>query len=475
MFKSIFLKYFSAVALILSFAFVLLTAVQAFVAGRYWISEKKELLTENAVTVSQFLSENARKGPSNKYFLPNTLSPTIHHFGSLADGHVLITDTELCILLCSDSVDCPHIGCKITALSENSFESGSAFTVGRLGGIYEQNQYTAGVPLLSQNESVMGYVLVSDSAKAMQQYITDNLRVSFISGIAVLMLAFIVLYVITYRQVKPLRQMAAATRQFSRGDFSARIRVKGRDEVAELATALNSMAVSLSSEEEARRSFVANVSHELKTPMTTISGFVDGILDSTIPPEKHEHYLQIVSGEVKRLSRLVRSMLDLSRIDSGQLKLHPVSFDLTQTVCATLLSFEQQIEQKQLTVEGLEDCVPQMVCADFDLLQQVVYNLLENAVKFTNEGGVLSVRLYHESGRTFLAIRNTGEGIPSTELPHIFERFYKSDRSRSLDKSGTGLGLYLVKTIVNLHGGEIAVQSMLHEYCEFVFWLPDCR
>jgi signal transduction histidine kinase len=235
------------------------------------------------------------------------------------------------------------------------------------------------------------------------------------------------------------------------------------------------MAVSLSSEEEARRSFVANVSHELKTPMTTISGFVDGILDGTIPPEKHAHYLQIVSGEVKRLSRLVRSMLDLSRIDSGQLKLHPVSFDFTQAVCASLLSFEQQIEQKQLTVEGLEDCEPQTVCGDFDLLQQVVYNLLENAVKFTNEGGTLSVRLYRETGRTFLSIRNTGEGIPSTELPHIFERFYKSDRSRSLDKSGTGLGLYLVKTIVNLHGGEITVQSVPHEYCEFVFWLPDCR
>ena len=475
MFKSIFLKYFSAVALILSFTFVLLTAVQAFVAGRYWISEKKELLTENAVTVSEFLSDNALQGPSNTYFLPNTLSPTLHHFGSLADGHVLVIDKNFNILLCSDSADCPHVGHKITLLSEQAFQNGSVFTVGRLGGIYEQNQYTAGVPLLSQNNSVMGYVLVSASAKAMQQYITDNLKVALISGVAVLMLVFIVLYVITYRQVKPLRQMAAATRQFSRGDFSARIRVKGRDEVAELATALNNMAVSLSSEEDARRSFVANVSHELKTPMTTISGFVDGILDGTIPPEKREHYLHIVSDEVKRLSRLVRSMLDLSRIDSGQLKLHPVSFDLTQTVCATLLSFEQRIEQKRLTVEGLEDCTPQTVCADFDLLQQVVYNLLENAVKFTNEGGTLSVHLHHEAGRTFLGIRNTGEGIPSTELPHIFERFYKSDRSRSLDKSGTGLGLFLVKTIVNLHGGEITVQSVPHEYCEFVFWLPDCR
>ncbi len=475
MFKSIFLKYFSVVSLIIVFTFVMLTAVQAFVAGRYWISEKKDLLTENAATVADFLSDNAVKGPSNTYFLPNTLSPTLHHLASLADGHVLVTDKEFRVLLCSDHAECEHVGHLLSTVSLASFQDGALFAVGRLGGIYEQNQYTAGVPLLSKSNAVMGYVLVSASAKAMQNYIVDNLHVSLISGVAVLMLAFVVLYIITYRQAKPLRQMAAATRQFSRGDFSARIRVKGRDEVAELANALNTMAVSLSSEEEARRSFVANVSHELKTPMTTISGFIDGILDGTVPHEKHTHYLHIVSDEVKRLSRLVRSMLDLSRIDSGQLKLHPVSFDLTETLCATLLTFEQQIEQKQLTVEGLNNCEPQTVCADFDLLQQVVYNLLENAVKFTNEGGTLSLRVFHESGRTFLSVRNTGEGIPSTELPHIFERFYKSDRSRSLDKSGTGLGLYLVKTILNLHGGEITVHSMPKEYCEFVFWLPDGR
>ncbi len=475
MFKSIFLKYFSVVSLIIVFTFVMLTAVQAFVAGRYWISEKRELLTENATTVADFLTENAVKGPSNTYFLPNTLSPTLHHLASLADGHVLVTDKAFRVLLCSDYAECEHVGRALSSVSETSFQDGALFAVGRLGGVYEQNQYTAGVPLLSKNGAVMGYVLVSASAKAMQSYIVDNLQVSLISGIAVLMIVFIALYIVTYRQAKPLRQMAAATRQFSRGDFSARIRVKGRDEVAELANALNTMAVSLSSEEEARRSFVANVSHELKTPMTTISGFIDGILDGTVPQEKHSHYLQIVSDEVKRLSRLVRSMLDLSRIDSGQLKLHPVSFDLTETLCATLLTFEQQIEQKKLTVEGLDHCAPQTICADFDLLQQVVYNLLENAVKFTNEGGTLSFRVYRETGRTFLSIRNTGEGIPSTELPHIFERFYKSDRSRSLDKSGTGLGLYLVKTIVNLHGGEITVHSQPNEYCEFVFWLPDSR
>lgn len=474
MFKSIFSKYFTAVALVIACTFFMLAGVQAFVAGRYWLSDKRELLTENASTISLFLSENAVKGPANTYFLPDSLSPTLHHLSTLADGHVLVTDTEYKVLLCSDLPNCSHINQVLSSEVFASSSTDSFFVVGRLNGLYDHNQYTVGVPL-SKNGMVMGYVLVSSSAKNMQRYIMDNLQVSLLSGVAVLMLMFIVLYIITYRQVKPLRQMAAATRQFSRGDFSARVRVKGRDEVAELAGALNNMAVSLSSEEEAHRSFVANVSHELKTPMTTISGFIDGILDGTIPPEKHHHYLRIVSDEVKRLSRLVRSMLNLSRIDSGQLKLHPVSFDLTETLCASLLSFEQEIERKQLQIEGLDTCEPQTVNADFDLLQQVVYNLLENAVKFTNEGGTLSFGIVRESGRVICSIRNTGDGIPSTELPHIFERFYKSDRSRSLDKNGTGLGLFLVKTIVNLHGGEITVQSTPGEFCEFTFWLPDIR
>ena len=319
----------------------------------------------------------------------------------------------------------------------------------------------------------LGYVFMSTSAQSMNAYVTDNLQVFFLSALGVLTLTFIVLYALTYRMVRPLRQMAAATRAFGEGDFSVRVPVEGKDEVAELAAALNSMAVSLSSVEGMRRSFVANVSHELKTPMTTIAGFIDGILDGTIPGEKRDYYLKIVSDEVKRLSRLVKSMLDLSRIDNGQLKLTPVQFDLTEVACNTLLSFEQRIENKKITVVDLEDCQREDVTADYDLIGQVVYNLLDNAVKFTNEGGTISLRVYREPGRVVCAVRNSGIGISAREMPHIFERFYKSDTSRGLDKNGVGLGLYIVKTVISLHHGEIKVRSVEGEYCEFSFWLPD--
>ncbi len=472
MFKSVFSKYFSAVALIISCTFLLLTAAQALLAARYWFTDKQELLTENASTVADFLSDNAMEGPQNTYFLPENLSAPLRHLAVVADGSVLVTDAQFRILLCSDNQSCVHRNKLLPLSSQATLSEGTFFTVGRLGGLYDTNQYTAGVPL-KKNDAVMGYVLVSSPSSDMQKYIRDNLQVSLLSGLAVLIVMFVVLYVMTYRLARPLRQMAAATRQFSKGDFSYRVRVKGQDEVAQLANALNGMAISLSSEEDAHRSFVANVSHELKTPMTTISGFIDGILDGTIPPEKHRHYLSIVSGEVKRLSRLVRAMLNLSRIDSGQLKLHPVNFDLTETVCTGLLTFEQQIEKKHLSITGLEDCPSYSVNGDYDLIQQAVYNLVENAVKFTDEGGNVCITLTHENGHTLCTIRNTGDGIPATELPHIFERFYKSDRSRSLDTTGTGLGLYLVKSILTLHGGEITVRSVEGEYCAFTFSLPD--
>ena len=289
----------------------------------------------------------------------------------------------------------------------------------------------------------------------------------------ILSLAFV--WLMTDRFVRPLRQMAAASRSFARGDFSARVKVKGKDEVAQLGEALNNMAVSLSSVEMMRRSFIANVSHELKTPMTTIAGFIDGMLDGTIPQEKQAQYMKIVSDEVKRLSRLVRSMLDLSRIDSGELKMNTVGMDLTEIVGSVLVASEQRIEKKGITITGMEDCERQEMDGDYDLMNQVLYNLLDNAIKFTDEGGNIHIHLYRENGRVYVSIRNTGEGIPPEEMPQIFERFYKSDRSRSLDKNGVGLGLYIVHTVVRLHGGEISVRSVQGEYTEFTFWVPESK
>ena len=223
-----------------------------------------------------------------------------------------------------------------------------------------------------------------------------------------------------------------------------------------------------------RRSFIANVSHELKTPMTSIAGFIDGILDGTIDPDQERHYLRIVSDEVKRLSRLVRSMLNLSRIEAGELKVQTTPFNILEIICETVFSFEQSIEQKNLDIRGL-DTDKVMVDADPDLLHQVVYNLIDNAVKFVNPGGYLEFSFSVDANMTYVGIRNSGEGLSKEEIPRVFDRFYKTDRSRGVDKNGVGLGLYLVRSIINLHGGDIIVKSVQGEYTEFVFSVPTAK
>jgi len=206
--------------------------------------------------------------------------------------------------------------------------------------------------------------------------------------------------------------------------------------------------------------------------MTTISGFVDGILDGTIPEDRRSYYLGVVSSETKRLARLVRSMLDLSKIDSGDMKISLERFDLSKTVTNALLTFEQRIEEKNIDIQGLDQMKPLYVRGDPDLIHQVAYNLIENAVKFANPDGYIRVNVFSRERVAYVRIANSGIGIPSEDLPRIFERFYKTDKSRSHDKTGVGLGLYIVKTIIALHKGDIEVRSSEGSYCEFEFHIP---
>ncbi len=476
MFKSVFSKYFTVIAAVILSAFVLLAGVQTLFARRYWVRDKEELLTNHAANIAGFVAENSFEAfpdaSGSSYYIPAAMTPTLARLAEAFDGNALVVDTDFRILLCSDGSACPHIKQELPITVRTGLRNGPLFLVSRLGDLYDEAQYCSGTTLV-KNNTVIGYVLVTSPATELLNYIIEYIQIFLISGLSILIVSFIVLYLMTYRLVRPLRQMAVATRRFSQGDFSYRVPVRGKDEVAELAAALNGMATTLSSTEAMHRSFVGNVSHELRTPMTTISGFIDGILDGTIPAERQSEYLRIVSEETKRLSRLVKSMLDLSRIDSGQLKLSPSSFDLTALACNTLVLFENRIEEKHLAIEGIDTCSPQFVTADYDLLQQVVYNLLDNAVKFTQENGKIRLLIFRQEERTYCTVRNTGPGIPAAELPHIFDRFYKSDRSRGLDKAGTGLGLYIVKTLVDLHHGEITVSSREDEFCEFTFWLPD--
>lgn len=480
MYKRVFSKYLTVISLVVVVGFLVMTAFQVVLTSQALAEDKRVLLMENAENIARYTAASAdlrgyHEGiPVYNIQYDKEGETILMSVADAIDATVMVTDGSGRVLWAAGEPESQRFARnlsleKVLGKIDNDF-----YEVGYLGGVYEDRHYTAAVPI-AKDGKVLGYVFASAPADTFVRVIRANIRIYLYSVLGALLFSFAFVWIMTERFVRPLRQMAAAAHSFAQGDFSARVKVKGKDEVAHLGEALNNMAVSLSSVEMMRRSFIANVSHELKTPMTTIAGFVDGILDGTIPPDKQDQYMKIVSDEVKRLSRLVRSMLDLSRIDSGEVQMNAVKMDLTEMVANVLVSSEQRIEQKHLTITGMEECERQEVYGDYDLMNQVLHNLVDNAIKFTNEGGNIHMRLYQENKRAYVCIRNTGEGIPPEEMPRIFERFYKSDRSRGLDKNGVGLGLYIVHTVIRLHGGEISVRSKQGEYTEFRFWIPAER
>lgn len=471
--KSIFTRYLGITMGIVVLSFIMLGTVMMAFFAQYWRGEKKDLLLKNANSIADVSSVFLTKSGEDSYQLEtNVLKGFIATFSTSIDADIFITDLEGNILLgnyANSKLTAPQTVPKqtVAAAAQSGYEGRGTF-----GGLYQSPSYIIGVPMYTSEGQCVGTVFAATSAASVNAFEGEALQMFLVAAVAALAITFCVVGVFAFRLVKPLRQMSAAARSFGSGDFSVRVPVTSSDELGQLAVSFNNMANSLSNSEGTRRSFIANVSHELKTPMTTIAGFIDGILDGTIPKEQESKYLHIVSDEVKRLSRLVKSMLDLSRIDSGEMKLHPSRFDITHTVVTTLLTFEQKIDEKGIEIRGLEDAAPQEVWGDQDLLHQVVYNLIENAVKFTNEGGYIAVQVSDSIDRTTVVIENSGPGIAPEDLPMIFERFYKTDKSRSRDKNGMGLGLYLVRTILKFHGGDIAVSSAVGQFCRFEFYIP---
>ncbi len=469
--KTLFSKYFYICSSIILISTTFLGVVLLVFAAQYFKNDKYGLLDRN---VEQAVALTNLNYSSNDYLYVDStrLQPYYQLQGQAIDADIFLVNLEGRTLLCSNTTDCNHVNYLLpTAVLSRLENNGYYRETGKLGGIYETSYYTVGRPVTGSDGQMVGAVFASCSSGALTTFLVDIFQMYVISAALVMLFSFIIIYFVTSNMVRPLQDMLAATQSFSKGDFSIRVPAEGDDEVAMLASAFNSMASSLAVMESTRRSFTANVSHELKTPMTTIGGFIDGILDGTIPPEKQNYYLKIVSGEVQRLSRMVRSMLSIARIEAGELTIAPVTVEITEIVTRTVFTFEQRINEKEIEILGL-DAQHHPVEADADLVHQVIYNLVDNAVKFVNQGGYIEFAYWNEGGMTFTSVKNSGAGVAPEEIPKLFDRFYKSDKSRSLDKNGVGLGLSIVKTIVNLHNGEIFVRSEPGKYTEFVFSLP---
>ena len=400
-------------------------------------------------------------------------------FTKVGDAEALLCDTDGVIRICScEKFSCDHIGQTVDpVLLAEIQKDGSWYEETSLSSIYDEPRYLAGQTLLASDGEQIGYVLVSAPMAQTKNFMLRSSTLFFYVAIAVLIVSMLAASFLSRMQVRPLGQMADAARRFGRGELGARVEEspKNTSEINDLARAFNTMVDSLESSERRRQEFVANVSHELKTPMTTIGGYIDGMLDGTIPPEKQQHYMQIVSGEVRRLSRLVRNMLDISRLQAmGVEESRMTRFDLGELMSDVIITFEQKINGKGLNVDVELPDRPVWVKAERDGITQVVYNLLDNAIKFCPQGGKLGLFLALEGGKAKVTVQNSGPTIDPNELPLLFDRFHKADKSRSADREGWGLGLYIAKTIVGAYGGDIWATSE-NGITNFIFTLPTVR
>jgi len=394
----------------------------------------------------------------------------------ITQADVVICNNQGYIILCSGNLTgSDYDGWQLNQeYLDKVYENDGYSATGTIRNLYSEERYVVSAPIVSGEEH-LGIVMVSTPTAGTKVILDKIANIFTTAAVFVVLVAVLGVTAFARRESKPLKELANAATAFGHGELDARVKLDedSSEEMEELALAFNNMASSLQKSEYQRQEFVANVSHELKTPMTTISGYVDGILDGTIPPEHQEHYLNIVSDETKRLSRLVRSMLDISQLqkEQGIPEEKKIHFDLEECAGQVLITFEKKINDKKLNVDVNFPEHPVYTMANQDYITQVIYNLLDNAVKFCPEGGTLGLTIREGSNKAYVSVSNDGQTIPPEELPLVFDRFHKLDKSRSQNRDGWGLGLYIVKTIICAHGENISVTSK-NGKTEFTFTMP---
>ena len=473
--KTTFSRTFVSFAVILLAALLLVGISFQLLVRSYLTNKTVEELKSDSSTIADVAAA---------YYKDDTLSGReffiiLSVVSELSDADTVICNAEGTLLLCSDApLGCEHQGMRITDSGYLNRVLSQTYVVstGVIEGLYTDARYVVSTTIRdTQTGDVLGIVTVStpmaDTLGVLKRISDTYIFVS----VLVVLVAVVALTIYTRKSSSPLRDMAKTANAFGHGNLKARAQVPdgAPEEIQELALSFNNMAHSLEKSEYQRKEFVANVSHELKTPMTTIGGYVDGILDGTIPPEQQKRYLQIVSDETKRLSRLVRSMLDISQLqEQGSIpESKKTCFDVTECAGQVLITFEHRILAKKLDVQVNLPEYPVMTFACQDYITQVIYNLVDNAVKFCPEGGVLGLEIRPGQKKIYVSVSNNGQPIPPNELPLLFDRFHKLDKSRSQNRDGWGLGLYIVKTLVCSHGEDISVSST-GDKTEFTFTLP---
>lgn len=473
--KTIAARFFSATSFLIVASIGVLGVTFMIFANKYFEGDRLNILNICVTTAVDTMDFNYSKNVDNVEE-KNPLREQLRLISTTTRATIFVADKDGQVIVCTDSLDdCLHLqeNLPTEALQAADAEYAIVRVSDIFAKIYQKNSYTVGTAMRNEKDIVTGYVFASSDANSIMVFTNALLSIFLLSAGVMILLSSIVSLAITSKMTTPLTNISDAAKRFSQGDFSARAKVEGDDEVAHLAETFNNMATFAENNETSRSNFVTNIAHELRTPMTSIKGFVDGIIDGTISTADEGKYLTIVSDEIGRLARLTNSMLNISKLDSGEFIMNVERYNIWDTITAVAFAFENRIEAAHISIKGFE---PQRisVVADKDIIHQVVYNIVDNALKFTPDNGYIVFHVAEDkaSGFVTVKIRNSGVGIRKEALPYVFERFYKADASRSVHTKGAGIGLYIAKTLVQRSGGDIEVESQEGKYTEFIFTLP---
>ena len=342
---------------------------------------------------------------------------------------------------------------------------------GTLSNIFDSPVYTIGYPIMEERNQCVAALFLSAPMIQLESTLFDAYRIIIIFICVAILIGFVLVFISSRAITQPLMELNDAAKVIASGDFEKRIRLTSNDEIGQLADSFNEMAGSLFQQEKRRREFISNISHDLRSPLTSMRGFLQALIDGTIPYEKQDHYLHIVLDETERLAKMANTILDINKLEENENTLVLKKFDINTLVRETAFKFEERVMQNNIKLKTLSEQEVIMVNADYDKIQRVIYNLLDNAVKFTHKYGNITVLTEIKEKKVYVHIKDNGKGVSKEEQKRVFDRLYKADFSRGKDKKGSGLGLSIVKAFIKAHNETITLKSDIGKGCEFIFTL----
>ncbi|MEY8763196.1 MULTISPECIES: sensor histidine kinase [Clostridium] len=466
--KGLFSKLMIAFIAIIMVSFVMTAAFLSYwFEGYYFKQRESELLKE-----SQFIKYKAIQY-LNGNLTADEINETLTYIGNYLSADIWLVDNYGYVYSVSKSEHKNLIATSKQIVTSDLKELRQNKTVDKTekySQIFANPVHTFEIPIFSNNV-FKGAIMMHTSINELKGPLKWVYKIIWVSAVFAIVICCIVIYYLSQRIIiKPLERINYVADKISRGEVEKRVDINSKDEIGELAKSFNSMADSLEQVEKNRREFISNVSHEIRSPITSIKGFIGGMIDGVIPPEKQNYYLSVTYSEIQRLTRLVNDLLDLSAIDSGQIKLRVEKVDINEVIRLCVIKFETRINEKKLKVDVLLENDKLYVAADKDKITQVVTNLIDNAVKYVNDEGNIKIFTKIKGEKVFVSIYNNGSSISEYDMKHMWDRFYKSDKSRT-SKISTGLGLPIVRSILTQLGEDIWVENKKPNGVMFTFTL----